>query len=135
MASIHEISPGTRISFGVRPTGTLNYTYTNVIFEGLITPSMAIDLGTDIEADHASRYAAFADGTPNDPRQYSYFRITTADGNKITMGVPCIREGTLTVVATGKLTLVWDAITPADQERVMTALSSVGLTPSSSQTS
>lgn len=130
--SIHDISPNTRISFDVRPSGTLGYKYTNVVFEGLISPSMAIELGVDIEADHASRYASFADGTPNNPREYAYFGITTSDGNRVIMGVPCIREDTLTVVASGKMTLVWNSITPKDQERVMTALSAVQLTPSSS---
>lgn len=130
--SIYDLAPNTRISFDVLPSGILGYKFENVVFEGLISASVAQRLGVDIEADHASRYASFADGTPDDPRQYPYFQITTSDGNVITMGVPCLRDGTLTVVSSGKLTLVWNSISPKDQERVMTALSAVGLTPTSS---
>ena len=129
--SITEISPNTRISFEILPTGSLGYEFKNVVFEGLISPSMAIALGVDIEADHVNRYASFKSGTPDDPRQYNYFQVTTSDGNRVTLGVPCIREGTLTVVSDRKCTLVWNSLSAKDQERLMTVLSANSLTPTS----
>lgn len=127
---LSNIPTKTRISFEVYPADYFGTSFTDVIFEGFFSSTIAANMW-DIHALHAAVYNTLPAGTPDDPTQYDYICITDGQGNRRLIGAPYINMNTLVQHSGKKVTLVFNALSNDDLERVMLALSANGITPDS----
>lgn len=57
-------------------------------------------------------------GTPDDPRQYDYYRIKKADGSIVVIGEPWIDQSTIVQVASGTAVITMPNMTPTDLNHI-----------------
>lgn len=75
---------------------------------------------------HANLYPMLPAGTPNDPTAYPYLKLKLASGQTTVVGLPWIDDSSWVVQQRAKMTIVTDALTPDDQNKVKLALNSAG---------
>lgn len=127
---------GQRFSFEVYPSAVLGNNFKNVRLVGTFDARVAQSFGEDIVAMHANVYPTLPTGTvPNDAFQYNYFRIQYPNGEFQLLGIPWVRQDSIVVATSGRLTLVFDDVSPTDQDRIIVALSSNGYKPNSMEMS
>ncbi len=131
MPSIYEIQIGQRVSFEVYPTAILGNAFKDVVLEAICGSRQALQLGEDIVSMHRNVYPSLPEGlVPNDPFQYSYVRVQMPSGEFQTLGIPWIRPDSIVASSSAKLTLSFLDTNPTDRDRIMQALSAIGITPS-----
>lgn len=128
---LQEIPIGTVISFEVYPSAQYGNNFQAVTLKATFDSSLARALGFDYIAANQQVYSSLPSGTPVDPTQYNYFQIQLASGEKQILGIPWIREGTLTIHNGKRLTLVFDDIDETRKDRIIAAVKGVNENPTS----
>lgn len=131
MVSFSSIAIGSRITFELYPSAVFGYRMENVIFEGHVSPAVAIALGEDIQALHASVYNTLPVNTPDNPQQYNYIRVRNAEGKTHMIGEPYIREGSLIINDGRTLILTFEQISQTQVDRIFSALAHNNVSPTS----
>lgn len=121
--SFSNIPTRSRVTFEVYPSNVYGYRLSDVTYVATVDPQTALDLGEDIRALHASVFESLPPGTPDDPFQYDYVRVRTNEGKYIILGLPFIRDGTLSVNSGRTLYMTFDNINEEQIQRVFKALS------------
>ncbi len=127
--NIHEVSIGQKISFELYPAHIYGNNFRNVTLTGFIDSTLANALGFDIVAAHQNVYPSLPPGTPNDPTQYSYFRIAMDNGETMVLGAPWVRFDSVTVSNGKTLTLVFQDIDETRKARIIAACRANNETP------
>lgn len=91
-------------SFQIYPSSIIPDDFTNVLVMGEIDWESA-NMETDIYAQHAQCYPYLPAGTPNNPEHYNYLKLKTTTGAVRIIGIPFIKEETITEIG-GKTILV-----------------------------
>lgn len=129
MTAINEVQIDQRFSFEVYPTEIIGNGFKDMKMEGVISARTAASFGVDIVSMHAQVYPSLPAGVPNDPYQYSWVRLTHANGVITTLGVPWIRAESITVQSGGRVIMTFENKTQSDIDRMVNALSSNGYSP------
>lgn len=129
--NIQEIPAGTVISFEVYPSAQYGNNFQSVTLLGTFTAAIARKLGFDYIAANQNVYQSLPAGTPIDPTQYNYFEIQYPSGETEILGIPWIREGTLSINQGKRLTVVIDNIDETVKDRVIAAILAQNVKPSS----
>lgn len=131
MSTLQEVPIGTVISFEVYPSVQYGSNFQSVTLRAVFDSNIARMLGFDYIAANQNVYQSLPAGTPVDPTQYSYFQVEYGSGETEILGVPWIREGSLTIVNGKRLTLVFDDIDETRKERIIAAVLAQNERPSS----
>lgn len=131
MATLQEIPVGTVISFEVYPSAQYGNNFQSVTLMAVFSSDVARMLGFDYVAANQNVYQSLPAGTPIDPTQYNYFQIKYPSGQTEILGVPWIRNGTLTIKNGKRLTLVFDDIDATRKDRIIAAVLAQNEKPSS----
>jgi len=131
MANIQDISIGAKISFELYPSAQYGNNFQNVTLTLVCNSDIARVLGLDIISANQQVYQSLPAGTPNDPTQFEYFQVSFGDNQTVLLAAPWIREGTLVVHNSKKLTLVFDDIDERRKDRIIAACKAQNETPSS----
>lgn len=129
--NLQEIPVGTVISFEVYPSSQYGNNFQSVTLQAVFNSNIARALGFDYIAANQQVYSSLPAGTPIDPTQYNYFQIMTSSGETQILGVPWIREGTLSIHDGKRLTLVFDDLDETRKNRIIAAVTGVNEKPSS----
>lgn len=99
--------------------------YPSAVYEGTVGYAVASSMAP-VAKTHASMIAYVPAGTPTSPLQLKYhlFRVNDAT---VVMAQDWINTATLKRVTTGTVTVVISNATPADHQRIRSALSAAGL--------
>lgn len=86
--------------FEVYAPSVLGTTFKRIEILGYFAYETAILLAGELEPMHAEVYSTgnLPTGTPNDPRQYNYYRIKKPDGSITTLGEPWIDQSSIVEV-------------------------------------
>lgn len=128
---LQEIPIGTVISFEVYPSAQFGNNFQAVTLKAMFDASLARMLGFDYIAANQQVYATLPAGTPSDPTQYNYFQIQLASGELQVLGIPWIREGTLTIHNGKRLTLIFNDIDETRKARIIAAIRGINENPTS----
>ena len=118
---------GQAYSFDLYASAVLGAGYTNAVVSAILSPAMA-SRDIDIQAEHVAVYNDLPSGTPNDPTQYNYIRFITSAGNPVTLGIPWIKDSTVTLAAAQTITATIANVGPSDMARINNALIANGYT-------
>ena len=129
--NLQEIPIGTVISFEVYPSAQFGNNFQAVTLQATFNSALARMLGFDFIAANQQVYSTLPAGTPNDPTQYNYFQIKLASGETQILGIPWIREGTLSIHNGKRLTLVFDDLDETRKNRIIAAVKAQGENPTS----
>lgn len=80
----------------------------------------------DPPAMHANVYSSLPAGTPDAYDGYNYLKLKLASGQVTAIGIPWIKDETFAVSSTRKMQITIDNVSPADQNKVLLALSGAG---------
>lgn len=129
MTTLYEVQIGQRFSFQVYPTAIIGNAFADVVMEGIISADIARAYNFDIYSMHSNVYPTLPAGTPNDPTQYSYIMVKMANGERQIVGIPWIRQDSITISTGGTIQLIFSNKTALDLERIQAALSANGQMP------
>lgn len=129
MPSIYDVAIEQVFSFEVYPVEILGNVFKNVRLEGIVSARTARAAGVDIDVMHRNVYPSLPAGTPDNPDQYNWIRIQNTSGQFSYVGVPYLREDTITVSSNGMATLTFYNMTQRELDRVLNALSANGRSP------
>lgn len=131
MTTLQETPVGSVISFEVYPSTQYGNNFQSVTLMAIFNSNTARKLGFDYIAANQNVYQTLPAGTPIDPTQYNYFEIQYPSGETEILGVPWIREGTLSINTGKRLTLVFDDIDETRKDRIIAAVLAQNEKPSS----
>lgn len=88
----------------------------------------AIALFGEIDPLHAEIFSTgrLPVGTPDDPRQYNYYRIKKQDGSITVIGEPWIDQASIVEVTSGTATVILPKVTTTDMIRLRDTLKQSG---------
>lgn len=131
--NLQEVPIGTVISFEVYPSAQFGNSFQAVTLKAIFDSNLARMLGFDYIAANQQVYATLPAGTPSDPTQYNYFQVQLASGELQILGVPWIREGTLSIHNGKDLYLTFTDIDETRKNRIIAACLGVGERPTSTE--
>jgi hypothetical protein len=67
-------------------------------------------------------YPSLPVGTPNDPKQYNYIKITTTAGVSVVLGIPWINDSTVVLTETNTIVATITNVSQADIARINSCL-------------
>lgn len=107
----------------------LGTAFKNVEVVGVFPYETAIVLYGELAPLHAEIYSTgnLPIGTPDDPRQYNYYRIKKADGSFVILGEPWIDQTSIVEVTSGTVTITIPKQTQTDLSRLRVALLQNGI--------
>lgn len=108
-------------TFTLHPTHVFDTSFKNVTLMGVLNYEMASKY-IDIYPLHAQVYSSLPNGTPNDPRSYSYILIKTSAGNTTVLGIPWINEGTIDLIESNTIQVLIGGVSAVDINRVKNCL-------------
>lgn len=115
------------VSFDLHPASVLGNGFKNAKLMAIIDADTA-RLFIDPAAMHANVYPFLPPGTPNNYKDYPYLKFKLASGGDLVLGLPWIKDETWQVTTTRSMRLTIENVSPADQNRVIEALSANGFT-------
>lgn len=130
MTTFSQLVTGDTISFETIAPSILNLLYSQVKFEGMVTYKVAQSFG-DIASLHRALYPSM-DQTEvvDDYRSYDYLSYSATSGPKAgiiqVLGLPWIREETLTVSGNENLSIVFPSISPDNKDYLFMLLRANG---------
>lgn len=127
--NINDVNIGQKISFELYPAHIYGNNFRNVTLTALIDSTLANALGFDVVAAHQNVYPSLPAGTPNDPTQYSYFRVSMDNGETMVLGTPWVRESSIVINSGNTLTMVFQDIDEARKNRIIAACRANNETP------
>lgn len=110
-----------KYSFEVHPSEILGNDFKNVVVLGVVIPTIAQSF-IDIEALHVQVFPYLPVGTPDDARGYDYVVLKTISGETTVLGLPWIKQNTITSVEAGTMLVEIQEVTSQDIQRVSDAL-------------
>lgn len=114
-------------SFDVHPVGVLGNGFKNVVALAVMDPATALK-EIDIYALHAQVYPSLPAGSPKRPTDYDYVKFRMPNGEETVLGMPWIKEDTITQITTSVIKVTLGGVTPADVTKVRNALVQNGFT-------
>lgn len=131
-ANINSLNVGDVISFETIAPAILNLKYDQVIFDGIVSWSVARSFA-DIASLHRSLYPSMnRSEAKDDYRSYSYFLFQTTTGVNANvpqvLGIPWIKEDTLVISGAANINLLFTNITPDNQTYLFQLLKANGFT-------
>lgn len=96
MPAINNSMNGKVIGFQVYPSAILTDDFSDVKLIGIVTHE-GVSSWISPSMMHANVYPTLPEGTPNDYRAYEYVIIRKQDGSVTALGLPWIKEDTVTV--------------------------------------
>lgn len=117
-----------KYSFQVYTPQILGNGFRNVEILGHFPYETAIALNGEIAPVHAEIYSTgnLPVGTPNDPRQYDYYRIRMQDGSITMIGEVWIDQSSIVEVSATTCTITIPNVSTADTPRLRTMLAQAG---------
>jgi hypothetical protein len=114
--------------FEVYAPAVLGTAFRNVEILGYFPYETAIMLAGELAPLHAEVYSTgrLPIGTPNDPRQYNYYRIKKPDGSITTIGEPWIDQASIKEVTNGTAIITLPKATTSDFIRLRDMLTQAG---------
>lgn len=131
MTTLQEVPVGSTISFEVYPSAQYGNNFKSVTLIATFNSTIARRLGFDYIAANQNVYQSLPSTVPIDPTQYNYFEIQYPSGETEILGIPWIREGTLTINNGKRLTLVFDDLDETRKNRILAAVLAQNEKPSS----
>ena len=118
---------GATVDFIVEAPELLTTGFTNTYVNGVLDMDTAQMLGLDVRAKHQALYPLIkSKGYPDDPASYGYVRVTKENGSSTILGIPWIREATITVKQRRRITVDIPDVGVNDVGLVKAALESNG---------
>lgn len=108
-------------SFDIHPRAYFDTDFNNVRVLGTVGSEIASKYA-DIYALHAQVYTTLPYGTPNDPTAFNYLLIRTSTGSTTIVGIPWIKENTITLIESRTMLVTIDNISASDINKVRNAL-------------
>lgn len=117
---------GKTLSFETNAPAILGAAFTGK-FLSILDPGTAKSF-VDITALHRNVYAQLVDktGIPDDPEGYNYGKFTDSTGKTVILGLPWIKDSSVTVVTNTYLAIKIPSAGSEDLEKVKTALTAQG---------
>ena len=114
--------------FEVYAPSVLGTSFKRVEILGYFPYETAILLAGELEPIHAEVYStgSLPVGTPNDPRQYNYYRIKKADGSITTLGEPWIDQSSIVEVQAKTATILLPNVSTSDLIRLRDMFTQAG---------
>lgn len=108
-------------SFEVYPAALLGNGFQNATVMAILDQETA-NREVDTQALHVQVYPTLPVGTPNNPADYDYVKLKLANGSTTILGIPWIKQDTLTQVSTSTITAKIAGVSAADLPRVRNCL-------------
>lgn len=112
---------GLTYSFEVYPSAILGTDFKNVKVLAILDKDSANQI-ISTQSMHVNVYPYLPAGTPNSPAGYNYIKILTQSGATTCIGIPWIKESTISVVEFKRATAVIDGVTLEDGPKIAAAL-------------
>jgi len=128
MSGLDLVTAKAVISFEVYPSAILGTNFNDVRVEAILDAETTRLLGYDPWSMHANVYPTLPDGTPNDPNDYMFVRVRQGSGETTIVGMPWIRESTVTLSSNSVVSLKVVDVGPEDVTKIVNALSANGYT-------
>lgn len=114
--------------FEVYAPQILGTSFKNAEILGHMPYETAIVLSGEIAPLHAEIYSTgdLPIGTPNDPRQYNYYRVRKADGSIVMVGEVWIDQASIKLVAYKTCTISIPRVSTADTPRLRALIAQAG---------
>lgn len=117
---------GKTVSFSVYPAQLLTDSFTNVIIAAVATSDAARSF-IDAPRLHVEVFPTLPEGTPNGYQLYDYLLIKKPDNTITAIGVPWVREETLSVVSSTELVASIRGMNVSDIPRIKQILAENGI--------
>lgn len=114
--------------FAVYAPQVLGTNFKNAEILGYLPYETAIILHGELVPMHAEVYSTgdLPMGTPNDPRQYNYYRVRKADGSVVAIGEVWIDQTTIVEVSYRECNIKIPKVSTADTPRLRALLAEAG---------
>lgn len=121
------LSIRTVYNFQVYPSSIIPTEFKNVTVLAIMDRDTA-SKEIDTEALHVQVYPFLPSGIKNDSNSYDYVKIKTNTGNTIIIGMAWIKEDTIEVVTSSKITIVVSDVSASDVTKIRNILVQSGYT-------
>lgn len=129
--TVHDyLQFGNTLTFEVYPSTIIGSRFEDVKVMGTFDIDTARYHGIDPVAMHNNVYPFLPETTENDPSRYQYVKLKHPNGSISVIGVPWINQDTIQISQRGTLKLTIEDVGVVERERVVQALSAIGLVPS-----
>lgn len=125
MSNYDRLQFGNVVTFEVYPASILGARFGNVKVLAMLDKDSA-NTWIDADAVHVNVFPTLPSGTPDNANEYQYLKFKHVNGNIGVIGLPWIREDSITVNETGTLTISIENVSPSDKEIIINALSANG---------
>lgn len=120
---------GNTITFEVYPSEIIGARFEDVKVVTRGDMNFARLFGIDPAAMHKNVYPFLPPTVENDPESYQYVALKHPNGSITVIGVPWIKVDTVRISQRGTLILTVEDVGVVERERVVQALSAIGITP------
>ena len=120
---------GNVVTFEVHPSAIIGGRFKTVKVVTRRAMNFARLFGIDPVAMHNNVFPLLPSTVENDPDSYQYVAVKHPNGTVSVLGVPWINENTIQISQRGTLEVIVEDVSVIERERVIQALSSVGITP------
>lgn len=117
----YDFKIGLTYTFEVYPNAILGTDFKNVKVLAILDKDSANQI-ISTQSMHVNVYPYLPSGTPNNPGGYNYIKILTQSGAITCIGIPWIKDSTVTVVEFKRANVVIDGITLEDGPKIAAAL-------------
>lgn len=117
----YDFKVGQNYSFDVYPSNILGTNFKNVKLLAILDCDSANGI-IQTKPMHINVFPYLPQGTPNNPEQYNYLKILTASGAVTAIGIPWIKESTVTVVSYKKAIVEIEPVNLEDGPKIAAAL-------------
>lgn len=125
MSALSQLTIGSTVSFDVYPAAIIGSSFDDVKVLAILDMDTA-GFWIDPIALHINVKPSLPDGVPDDPQDYQYLKLKHPNGNIEVIGVPWIREDTISHSQSGTLVITVDNVGPEDRDTIVRALSANG---------
>ncbi len=125
MSALSQLTIGSTVSFDVYPAAIIGSSFDDVKVLAILDMDTA-SFWIDPLALHINVKPSLPDGVPDDPQDYQYLKLKHPNGNVEVIGVPWIREDTISHSQAGTLVITVDDVGPEDRDTIVRALSANG---------
>lgn len=127
MLNLQDLPLGATVSFEFHSAAMLGTGYKNAKLLAILDADTARQF-IDPVAMHANVYPTLPPSTPDRYDGYHYLKLRLANGSIDVVGIPWIKDETFVEVTTKSMRLTVENVAPADQNKVIEALSANGFT-------
>ena len=113
---------GNIVSFDVYASSILGTDYGEMKVTGVFDKNTA-NMWVDTDTLHANLYSQLPQGTPTSPDDYQFVKLERVSDKSVkVLGVPWIKENTITIISKGTLTIKMIDMTSVDANEIRKAI-------------